>query len=339
MFSTRIVRAAVVQTCTAAYSLPDTLDKLEYYAKDASQKGAQLAVFPEALYVIDCPDYLGLGFISSFYISIGGYPKMSTFGAVVGARSAEGREEFLRYHSSAIEIPSPAITTIEFISKDLNIFLVVGIIEKDGGTLYCTAIFIDPVEGFVAKHRKLMPTAMERIIWGMGDGSTLPVLEKTFQSGDQKQKVTTKISATICWENYMPLCKASTCNLRTQIYCVPTVDARPVWQHTMRHIALEGRCFVLSACQFSKEKDYPSDHSVVDPNNRNSENVMIAGGSVIVNPLGEVLAGPLLDREGVLVADLDLNDVVRGQFDLDIVGHYARSDIFQLHTNVAAPPV
>ena len=112
----------------------------------------------------------------------------------------------------------------------------------------------------------------------------------------------------------------------TQIYCAPTVDARPVWQHTMKHIALEGRCFVLSACQFSKEKDYPTDHPVLDANNRNPENVMIAGGSVIVNPLGEVLAGPLLDQEGVLVADLDLDDIVRGKFDLDVVGHYARPD-------------
>lgn len=112
----------------------------------------------------------------------------------------------------------------------------------------------------------------------------------------------------------------------TQIYCAPTVDARPVWQHTMKHIALEGRCFVLSACQFSKERDYPTDHPVLDANNRNPENVMIAGGSVIVNPLGEVLAGPLLDQEGVLVADLDLDDIVRGKFDLDVVGHYARPD-------------
>lgn len=94
----------------------------------------------------------------------------------------------------------------------------------------------------------------------------------------------------------------------------------------MRHIALEGRCFVLSACQFSREKDYPSDHPVADASNRNPENVMIAGGSVIVNPLGEVLAGPLLGEEGVLVADLDLDDIVRGKFDLDVVGHYARPD-------------
>ena len=112
----------------------------------------------------------------------------------------------------------------------------------------------------------------------------------------------------------------------TQIYCAPTVDSRPVWQHTMHHIALEGRCFVLSACQYAEEKDYPEGHAVANVNERVGSNVMIAGGSVIVDPLGRTLAGPLLHKEGVLVADLDLDDVVRGKFDLDVTGHYARPD-------------
>lgn len=112
----------------------------------------------------------------------------------------------------------------------------------------------------------------------------------------------------------------------TQIYCAPTVDARPQWQNSMIHIALEGRCFVLSACQFSQEKDYPSGHAVADADNRGPENVMIGGGSVIISPLGQVLAGPLLEGEGILTANLDLNDCIRGKFDLDVVGHYARPD-------------
>lgn len=297
-----------------------------------------------------------------YFPSIGGYPKMSTFGTVVGERSAEGREEFLRYYTSAIEVPSPAISAIERISKESGVFLVVGIIEKDGGTLYCTAIFVDPIDGYLAKHRKLMPTAAERLIWGLGDGSTLPVLSKSFSKEYEKEAVTTKLSATICWSGIhsflfdsdavLKLCLGrTTCHSvspviaqlakvlmyalqvrtyyyskGTELYCAPTVDARPVWQHTMRHIAIEGRCFVLSACQYSREQDYPADHAVREPDNRKAENVMIAGGSVIINPLGEVLAGPLLDQEGVLVADLDLDDVIRGKFDLDVVGHYARPD-------------
>ena len=112
----------------------------------------------------------------------------------------------------------------------------------------------------------------------------------------------------------------------TQIYCAPTVDSRPVWQSTMIHIALEGRCFVLSACQYAEEKDYPPDHPVINTSTREPDNVMIGGGSVIINPLGKVLAGPLLGKEGILTAELDLDDIIRGKFDLDVSGHYARPD-------------
>ena len=134
-----------------------------------------------------------------FVFSIGGYPKFSTFGTAVGVRADEGRDEFLRYHNAAIEIPSAAIHEVELISRELGIFIVVGVIEKDGGTLYCTAVFIDSVEGYVGKHRKLMPTAMERIIWGQGDGSTLPVIQKAFKTTVGDDEVVTKLSATICW--------------------------------------------------------------------------------------------------------------------------------------------
>lgn len=126
---------------------------------------------------------------------------MSTFGTVVGSRSPEGRDEFLRYHSAAINIPSPAISRIETIAQSTGLFLVVGVIEKDGGTLYCTVIFVDPSDGYVGKHRKLVPTAAERLIWGMGDASTLPVLERTFmcENNASLPTVKAKLSATICW--------------------------------------------------------------------------------------------------------------------------------------------
>ena len=123
---------------------------------------------------------------------------MSTFGVVVGTRSEEGRDEFLRYHSAAIEIPSPTITRLEKVSKETGVFLVVGVIERELGTLYCTVVFIDPTEGYVGKHRKLMPTAAERLIWGFGDASTLPVLERSF-SRKEGESTTCKLSATICW--------------------------------------------------------------------------------------------------------------------------------------------
>ncbi|TCD67848.1 Nitrilase [Steccherinum ochraceum] len=307
------IRASVVQACTAAYDLAATLSKLEHYARLAKERdGAQLVLFPEAF--------------------IGGYPKMSTFGMKVGERKPEGRDEFLRYYNAAIEIPSPTITRLEQLSAELGIFLVVGIIEKDLGTLYCTVVFIDPSKGYLVKHRKLIPTALERTIWGRGDASTLYVPEVSFESANGSP-VKARVSATTCWENYMPLLRTFYYSKGTQIYCAPTVDARPEWQSTMKHIALEGRCFVLSACQYAEEKDYPEGHAVDDEAKRDPSNVMIGGGSVIVSPLGRVLAGPLLGEEGVLTAELDLDDVIRGKFDLDVTGHYARPDIFKLTVN------
>ncbi|KAG9314290.1 carbon-nitrogen hydrolase [Chiua virens] len=302
----RTIRASVVQTCTAQFKLSDTLRKFENLTRLAKERdNTQLVVFPEAF--------------------IGGYPKMSTFGCVVGDRSAEGRDEFLRYYNSAIDIPSPAISHIEVVSKDTGVFVVMGVVERDGGTLYCTVIFVDPVEGLVGKHRKLMPTATERLIWGQGDGTTLPVLKTTFSSPGAEE-VTTKISAAVCWENYMPLLRTYYYSQGSELYCAPTVDHRAVWTNTMIHIAVEGRCFVLSACQFATEKDYPEGHAVADTKERDPNKIMINGGSMIVNPLGTVLAGPSRQAEDILTAELDLEDVVRGKFDLDSVGHYARPD-------------
>ena len=173
----------------------------------------------------------------------------------------------------------------------------------------------------LGKHRKLMPTAMERVIWGSGDGSTLPV-------------VTTKlgrIGSVICWENYMPLLRTAMYAKGIELYCAITVDDRETWIPTVRHIALEGRCFVLSACQFLKRSDFPSGY----PTERfpASQDVLIRGGSCIVGPLGEILAGPKYGEECVLVADLDRAELARAKFDFDVVGHYSRPDVFRLEVN------
>jgi nitrilase len=259
--------------------------KAEQYVREAAAAGARLIVLPEAF--------------------LGGYPKGEDFGIVVGARSPEGRELFRRYRQAAIELDGPEVARLAELAAELAVQLVVGVIERDGGTLYCTAVFISPHAGLVAHHRKLMPTAAERYLWGQGDGSTMPAVRTDVGV----------LGAAICWENYMPLFRQSMYAKGVQLWCAPTVDDREQWQATMRHIALEGRCFVISANQYLTADD---------------GGVLINGGSTIISPLGEILAGPLRTGEGVLVAELDLAELDRGYFDFDSVGHYARPDIFTL---------
>ena len=182
-------------------------------------------------------------------------------------------------------------------------------------------LFFSPDGGLAAKHRKLMPTAMERLIWGFGDGSTLSVFPTELG----------RLGAVICWENYMPLLRMAMYAQGIQLYCAPTVDDRESWIPSMRHIALEGRCFVLSACQFARRSDYPADYDSIQGSD--PATVMIRGGSCIISPLGEVLAAPCYDQAAILTADLDMGAIARGKYDLDVVGHYARPDIFQLRVN------
>ncbi len=295
--STR-VRVAVVQAAPVAFDVEASLDKTEALLAEAAASGARLVVFPEA-------------FISA-------YPRGLGFGAVVGSRTPEGREQFRRYWESAIEVPGPALDRLSQMARANRTHLVIGIIERDGGTLYCTVVFFAPDGQYLGKHRKLMPTASERLIWGQGDGSTMPVF----------QTEVGRVGAVICWENYMPLLRTAMYAKGIEIYCAPTADGRDTWISTVRHIAQEGRCFVLSCNQFARRKDYPADY--VTDFGDDPETVLSRGGSCVVGPLGELLAGPNYDGEAILTAELDLGELARSRLDFDAVGHYARPDVFQL---------
>ena len=298
--------AAVVQAAPVSFDVARTLDKLRALSADAARTGARLAVFPEA-------------FVSA-------YPRGLDFGVRVGSRTPEGREMFRRYHASAIDVPGPAVDTMARAAAENRLFLVVGVIERDGGTLYCTALTFAPDGTCLGKRRKLMPTAAERVIWGMGDGSTLPVHDTEIG----------KLGAVICWESYMPLLRTALYAKGLELYCAPTADGRPTWIATMQHIALEGRCFVLSSNQFARRADYPADYPLAsEPGTAamSPETVLSRGGSCIVSPSGEILAGPDHERECILSAEIDRDDIVRGKLDFDPVGHYARPDVFRLHVD------
>jgi nitrilase len=288
--------AAVVQAGSIAFDTPATITKLADLTSDARNDGADLVVFPEAF--------------------VGGYPKGHSFGAVVGERTEEGRDWYRRYFDGALTIPGPELERIADASHGLH--LVVGVIEREHGTLYCSVVFLGPEGDLLGLHRKLMPTAAERLIWGFGDGSTMPVIPTSVG----------RLGAAICWENYMPLYRAALYAKDVQVWCAPTVDSRERWSATMRHIALEGRVFTLSANQYSVRGDYPDDYDTGygdDPNT-----VLIAGGSCIVDPHGRYLVAPNRDGEAILTAEIDLAEITRGTYDFDPVGHYARPDVFRL---------
>ena len=295
------VRAAVVQAAPAPFDLDRSLAIAIENIDAAASQGAEIIVFPEAF--------------------LSGYPKLLDFGATVGRRTLEGRTMFRRYFESAIDVPGPATEALGEACRKHGAHLVIGVIERGGGTLYCTALFFGSNGVLLGKHRKVMPTAMERLIWGFGDGSTLGVFETPVG----------RIGAVICWENYMPALRMHLYSKGVQLYCAPTVDDRVTWAPSMQHIAFEGRCFVLSAVQFLRRADYPADIARALP--ESSTDPIIAGGSVIVNPQGKILAGPNREGECILTADLDLGEIIEGKYDLDVAGHYSRPDIFRLEVD------
>jgi nitrilase len=303
---TTTVRAAVVQAGAVPFDSDACVDKAVALIEDAAASEAKVIVFPEAF--------------------VGGYPKGLNYGLVVGARDPVGREEFRLYFDAAIEVPGPQTHRLGEAASAQGCYVVIGVIEREGGTLYCTALFFGPDGKLLGKHRKLMPTALERMIWGFGDGSTLTVVDSPYG----------RIGSVICWENYMPMMRMAMYAKNVALYCAPTADDRDTWISSMQHIALEGRCFVLTACQFIRKKDFPD--SVRVSLGDSSESVLMRGGSAIIGPLGKVLAGPHFDGETILTADLDLNEIGRGKFDFDVVGHYSRPDVFQLTVNEAPTP-
>jgi nitrilase len=306
--SASTVTVAVVQAASVAFDRKRTLAKALDLTRDAARRGATLVLFPEAF--------------------ISGYPRGLDFGAVVGWRTEAGREDFRRYFESAVEVPGATVDALSKAARANSVYLVMGVIERERGTLYCCVLFFAPDGTFLGKHRKVMPTASERLIWGYGDGSTMPVFDTPLG----------KLGAVICWENYMPLLRTFMYSQGIEIYCAPTADHRTTWSATMQHIAAEGRCFVLGCNQFNRRRDFPGNYATAFGDE--PETVLSRGGSCIVSPFGEFLAGPNFEDETILVAELDRGLLPKAKFDFDVVGHYSRPDIFRLTVDdQPKPPV
>lgn len=287
---------AALQMGSRLSGTQETLSEICSYKSDIKNASPDVVVMPEAL--------------------LGGYPKGANFGTQVGFRTPQGRTEYRQYWEQAIDINGPETLELAELAKQTQATLVVGAIEREGHSLYCSALFFCPKEGLVARHRKLMPTGSERLIWSMGDGSTMPAIETTVG----------RIGAAICWENYMPLFRSAMYSKELSVWCAPTVDERGIWQASMRHIAYEARCFVVSACQY-----VPSPKELgVQIEGWDQNRPLINGGSVIISPMGEILAEPIYGKEGLLIANIDLNQIIEARYDLDVNGHYSRPDIFSL---------
>ena len=299
----RFVKVAVVQAAPVLFDRQASTEKAIRLVAEAGEQGANLVLFPEAF--------------------IPAYPRGLTFGTVVGSRSPEGRALWERYWENAVEIPGPETQALGAAARQAGVYLAVGVVEREAvtsrGTLYCTLLYLGPDGSLLGIHRKLKPTAAERLIWGEGDGSTLTILDTELG----------RLGGLICWENYMPLARMAIYAKGVELYLAPTADARDTWQATLRHIACEGRCFVLGCNQYLTREMYPSDLPGLEELADQPE-VMSRGGSAIISPLGEVLAGPLYDSEGILYAELDMTEIARSKFDFDVVGHYSRPDVFRL---------
>jgi len=299
-------KVAVVQASSPLFDRAACVEKACRLIDDAARQEAELILFPESF--------------------IPAYPRGFTFGTVVGSRSEAGRRTWERYWRNSLEVPSEASDAIGEAARQAGACVVIGVIERDTessqGTLYDTLLYFGPDGKLLGKHRKLKPTALERVIWGEGDGSTLTVVNTKGA----------RVGGLICWENYMPLARMALYQKGVEIYLAPTADARERWQATLKHIPLEGRCFVLACNQYMTKSMYPPD-LIEAEGLANQPEILSRGGSAIISPSGEYLAGPLLDKEGTLFADLDLAEVVRGKFDFDVAGHYSRPDVFHLTIN------
>ena len=275
-----------------------TIAKVESLVKASVKQGSQLIVFPESF--------------------IPGYPRGFNFGATIGSRTQQGRTIFSEYINSSIDLESVDLKTLERISKENNAYLVIGITEKNrtNGSLYCSMAYLSPTEGLLGVHRKIKPTGTERIIWAEADGESLVTFNTKIG----------KLGGLICWENYMPLARMSMYKKGVEIYIAPTADSRENWIATMKHIALEGRCFVLGCNQYFTKSMYPEKYQHLVTNSKEN---MCPGGSVIVSPLGKIIEGPLYNTSGILTAELNLDEINLSKLDFDVVGHYSRDDIFK----------
>ena len=301
------VIAAAVQSAPVFLDRDATVNKACGLIEKAAADGAGLIAFPET-FVPTYPDWVW---------------RTTPW--------ADGPAEwFARLLDQSVVVPSPATDLLGEAARAASAYVAIGINERDehGSTLYNTVLYFAPDGSILGKHRKLMPTGGERLVWGYGDGSTLSVFETPFG----------RLGGLTCWENYMPLARAAMYAQGIDVYLAPTWDNSDTWVSSLRHIAKEGRCYVIGVNFCMCGSDVPPHIPGRDDVYRGDDDWMSRGNSAIVDPEGELLAGPLIGEEGILLAELDVDRARVSRRQFDVVGHYARPDVFQLSVDTRPKP-
>jgi nitrilase len=291
--------AAAVQTAPVFLDRDATVDKAVGLVEKAAAEGARLIVFPET-FVPTYPDWVWR----------------------TPPWSGDANALFGMLLDQSVVVPSPATEALADAARRASAYLSIGINERDGrgSTLYNTQLLFGPDGALLLRHRKLMPTGGERLVWGMGDGSTLDLVETPFG----------RVGGLTCWENYMPLARAAMYAQGIDVYLAPTWDNSDVWVPTLRHIAKEGRIFVIGVNFCMRGSDIPDMMPGREKLYGGEDDWLSRGNSAIVGPDGELLAGPLVESEGIVYAEIDAGRARALRQRFDPVGHYSRPDVLRL---------
>lgn len=298
----RPFKIAAVQACPVFMDRDATVAKACGLIADVGAAGGELAVFPEAF--------------------IPGYPLWVWF--IPPGHTHPLREMYAELVANAVTVPSHATEQLCYAARQAGVAVAIGInevnAEASGTTIYNTLLYIGPDGTILGKHRKLMPTGGERLVWGLGDGSDLEVYDLPFG----------RLGGLLCWENYMPLARYAMIAWGTEIFVAPTWDRGEPWLSTMRHVAKEGRCYVVGCCTPMHKDDIPDRMAFKEKYLGDVDGWINPAESVIVDPDGKEVAGPASKKEIILYAELDRAKITGPRWQLDVAGHYARPDVFEL---------
>ncbi len=297
-----LLKVAAAQLSPVFLNKEKTIEKACKAISEAGKKGAQLIVFPEAF--------------------LSGYPDWVW--VIPNSKGADLNELYIKLVKNAVSVPDKSTNKLCEAAKTAGINIVMGMHERNSETssasLFNSLLFISDQGEILGKHRKLIPTGGERLVWSQGDGSTL----RSYNTSAGK------IAGLICWENFMPLARNAIYESGAQILAAPTWDKSPNWLQSMQHIAREGGLFVISSCMALKMNDIPEEYGFkkLYPDGREWINV---GNSCIIAPNGKFIAGPLEAQEGILYADIDLSQIIAAKRMFDVVGNYSRPDVFNFN--------